>query len=394
MSHMVTPDTGSGRRHIGRALLEGIAYSARANIEQLSGAAGAEALRIFVTGGMSMSPLWTRILSDVLGGADRLLPPPESSSLGAAICAGVGAGVYADLVSGARQVTGVKREDTPGGDSLKYQSLYGGWLEAFRLREPVDAHLSGLMAMAMLERAPQAGMSPGPSFRPRIMVTAGMDEAALDELRELGEVTYAPWREQQMVYDRGSSLIEALRDYRIFVTEMDILDFEAIRGLPELKAVVSCRVNPVNVDLECATAHAIPVMNTPGRNADAVADLTLCFMIMLARGLQEASGFLKLPGGVAGDMERMGEAYFKFQGSELWRKTVGIIGLGEVGARVASRVRACGARIVFYDPGITDEAGALFNVESVTLEELLSLSDFVTIHAPATPATEGHAGPR
>jgi sugar (pentulose or hexulose) kinase/phosphoglycerate dehydrogenase-like enzyme len=389
MSHMVSPETGAGRRHISRALLEGLAYSVRANVEQLSEAAGTDALHIFVTGGMSMSPLWTRILSDVLGRELTVSSTPEASSLGAAICAGVGAGAYADLASGAREVAGVRGEEAPGGDTLKYHSLYGGWREAFRLREQVDAHLSGLMAMAMLERAPQVSMAPGPSFRPRIMVTADMDEAALGELRELGEVTYAPWREKQVVHDGGSSLIEALRGYRIFVTEMDILDFEAIRGLPELKAVVSCRVNPVNVDLECATAHGIPVMNTPGRNADAVADLTLCFMIMLARGLQEAAGFLKLPGGAAGDMARMAEAYFKFQGRELWRKTVGVIGLGEVGARVASRVRACGANVLFYDPGITAEAGALLNAQGVSLEELLSSSDFVTMHAPATEATEG-----
>jgi len=88
----------------------------------------------------------------------------------------------------------------------------------------------------------------------------------------------------------------------------------------------------------------------------------------------------------------MGQAYSEFQGNELWRKTVGIIGLGNVGREVARRARSCGARVLFYDPEITSGEGALHNAEKVTLEQLLSRSDFVTVHAPANDSTGGMVG--
>jgi autoinducer 2 (AI-2) kinase len=91
-------------------------------------------------------------------------------------------------------------------------------------------------------------------------------------------------------------------------------------------------------------------------------------------------------------MARMGEAYLTYQGNELWRKTVGLVGLGSVGAAVARRVTAFGARVVFFDPGIDESAGALLSAKKVTLDELLSESDFVSLHAPAIEATRGMIG--
>jgi autoinducer 2 (AI-2) kinase len=178
----------------------------------------------------------------------------------------------------------------------------------------------------------------------------------------------------------------------VFITEMDIVDFEAIRDLPGLRVIGSCRVNPVNVDIESATAFGVPVFNTPGRNSDGVADLTLAFMIMLGRKMPASAMFLAEPGGAAGDLARMGAAYAEFQGAELWRKTVGIIGLGSVGGEVARRVRSCGAHVLFYDPMVEADEGELHNAEKVTLEELLSRSDFVTVHAPANEGTRAMVG--
>ncbi len=88
-------------------------------------------------------------------------------------------------------------------------------------------------------------------------------------------------------------------------------------------------------------------------------------------------------------MGRMGEAYLAYRGSELWRKSVGLVGLGTVGASVAGRCASFGARVVFYDPAVDEGTGALLSAQKVTLARLLSESDFVSLHAPAIEATRG-----
>ena len=393
MSHMVTTDADSCRCHISRALIEGIAYSARANLEQIESAAGMRAERLHVLGGMARSALWTQIVSDVTGRAVIVPSTHEASALGTAICAGVGAGVFTDPVEGARQVAGVGREHAPGENAEKYQRLYDGWKEAYSVRAECDTHMAGLLTMAMFESAPapSAGEAERP-FRPRILITAMMDDAALAGLRGLGEVEYAPWRETMKVYEGGRELAAALEGFHFFITEMDVVDFDALRALPGLKAIVSCRVDPVNVDLAAATAYGVPVQNTPGRNADAVADLAVAFMVMLARRLPRAALFLKEERGETGDLARMVEAYATFKGTELWRKTVGLIGLGSVGSRVARRLRPFGAKVFFFDPGVSSGEGSLVGAWKVTLEELLERSDFVSVHAPANDATRGMMG--
>lgn len=387
MSHMVTPGSEAGRRHISRALIEGIAYSTRANIEQITAVTGSEPRRIMASAGMSKSLLWTQIVSNVFGKEVEVPYTPEVSSLGAAICAGVGAQVFPDLVTGAERITRNAREHVPGEHSEKYQSLYAGWKEVLDKRAEADSHASNLMTMVLLEASASAPKAAEPSFKPRILVTAEVDEVALDELREIGEVEHNPWREAKKVYDGGKELLGVLGGYNVFITEMDVVDFEAIKGLPELKAIASCRGNPVNVDVESASAYGIPVVHTPGRNADAVADLVASFMIMLSRKLPGSAMFLKTAGVKEGDLEKMLDAYMTYEGHELWRKTVGIIGLGNVGSAVARRLKAFGAKVLFYDPYVDAEIGVMVNAQKVSFEELLSTSDFVSIHASKTEET-------
>ena len=388
-SHMITGDASRSRRHIARALVEGIAFSVRINLEQLALVSGREIRELRVAGGMSQSPLFSRIVANVTNAPVSVPPTAEVTSVGAAVLAGVGAGIFADPAAGAEKVASALTRYQPDAAGEKYRNFYTGWRQAFDKRADTDAHVGNLLINAMFEPAAAAGKAADPSFSPNILVTASMDETAIRELEAIGKVTYTEWREKQKLYDGGAELAGALAGTQIFITEMDVVDFPAIREARSLRAIVTCRGNAVNVDLAAATAYGIPVINTPGRNADAVADLTIALMVMLSRKMPGSFDFLKHGQVQSGDMAKMGEAYLKFQGKELWRKTVGLVGMGNVGACVAARLARFGAKVVFADPMVAAGEGALLGARKVSFDELLAVSDIVSLHAPAIEATRG-----
>ncbi len=370
------------RGHVARAVLEGMACALRANAEQIEAVSGRPAPALRLAGGMSRSALFAGIASDVLGRPVEVASVCETSSLGAAICAGVGAGVFRDLGEGAAALARVARTVEPAPDRAGlYADLYAGF-EALRVeRADSDARAAGLAVRGVAKAAPSVAAAPGAvAFRPRILATADLEAEGLDALRRLGDVEHASYRDALRLLT-GPSLAEALRGVHAFVTEVDVVDAAALLDAPDLRVVVACRGDAVNVDLEACTALGIPVLHTPGRNADAVADLTLAFLLALARRLVEANAFLREPGGEAGDMGRMGRAFRRLQGRELGRKTVGLVGLGAVGRKVLARLRPFGARCLVHDPFVHPDAIRVAGAEPATLGELLAESDFVSLHA-------------
>ena len=220
----------------------------------------------------------------------------------------------------------------------------------------------------------------------RAFITASFHPAARARLERHMEVAHEDWRVRQAIYFDGSTFAERIRQLGadVLIVEADLVHAEVLESCP-LRMIGCCRGDPVNIDLELATRKGIPVFHTPGRNADAVADLTLAFMLMLARHLPQVAETFQ-GGGPA--FERTGdflEMYNRFTGVELGGQTVGLVALGAVGREVAARLRAFKARVLAYDPYVRQPPEG---VELTDLEELLRASDFVSLHAPVTAETQ------
>ena len=393
-SSIMARDGQAGRADVARALLEGMAYAVRANVEQVLQVSGGTLADLWLGGGITRCAAWTGIVSEVMGCRVRVSASVEVSALGAAICAGVGAGLFPDLATGAKKLAHISREHQPGADSETYQALYADWQSLRQERRPADMVAASQFAGMMMSGAAAAesgvmnSLAATASFQPCIYISAEVDEAALKQLREMGEVVYKPYRQEGILLT-GDDLMRTLKDTQVFVTEVDIVDAESLLKLPDLRMIVVCRGNPVNIDLRACTAASVPVVNTPARNADAVADLAVSFMLMLARKLQGAAAFLRQPGGEAGDLGRMGQAHEEFLGVELWRKTIGLVGGGAIGRKVIQRLLPFGARLLLFDPYLTAGQVTLMGAEKVSFKQLLAESEFISLHAPVTDETSG-----
>jgi D-3-phosphoglycerate dehydrogenase len=217
----------------------------------------------------------------------------------------------------------------------------------------------------------------------KALITATLSEEVLKELKSILDITYEPWRETGKIYFDVKELIEKLKGYDIFITETDDIKKPKIFEESKLKLIVSCRGDPFNVDLDTATKNNIPVLNTPLRNVDAVAELTIGLMLMLARNLHQVERNIHSNKFEITDFEDYISYLNKFQGIELKGKAIGIIGLGQIGRRVADRLKSYKVKFLIYDPYVPKE-----NVEKygkkVDIEFLMRNSDFITIHAGAT----------
>jgi len=211
----------------------------------------------------------------------------------------------------------------------------------------------------------------------KALVTAEWNEQGQRRLEALGyEVVRAGWGLTRQALDRDAYRAAAAGS-SLLVTEIELVDAELLAALPELRLVATARGGPVNVDLAACAARDLPVLYTPARNADSVADFVLGALLSLTRGISASERHLRTHGwDVDGELP-----YLHFRGPELGRLRLGLVGYGAIGQRVAQRAAAgFGMPVAYCDPVAAD---------STDLDELLAGSDVVSLHCPRSPQTRG-----
>lgn len=209
----------------------------------------------------------------------------------------------------------------------------------------------------------------------RILITDGLAEEGLNLLKSQPEL--------EVVMKKGLPKEEIkgiIKDYDALIVRSgtkvtaDIIEAAGER----LKVIGRAGIGVDNVDVAAATRNGTVVMNTPEANAITTAEHTIALMFSLVRKIPQAHLSVK-----SGLWERE-----KFKGKEIFGKTLGIIGLGNIGRLVAERAIGLKMKVIAYDPFLTQEAAVKMGVELVSFNELLEMADIITIHTPLTPETK------
>ena len=179
--------------------------------------------------------------------------------------------------------------------------------------------------------------------------------------------------------DRPALLAALVGASAILIRSATQLDAEALAAGKSLKVIARAGVGLDNVDIKSATTAGVMVVNAPTSNIISAAELTVGHILSLARHIPPAHAALAV-----GQWKRS-----KYTGVELYEKTIGIIGLGRIGALITARMQSFGTRVVAYDPYVTAARAQQLGVTLLSFDELLQQSDFITIHMPKTPETTG-----
>jgi D-3-phosphoglycerate dehydrogenase len=168
----------------------------------------------------------------------------------------------------------------------------------------------------------------------------------------------------------------------LLVRSATTVDADVLNAGAKLKIVARAGVGLDNVDVDAATAHGVLVVNAPTSNIHSAAEHAVALLLAAARQIPAADASLR-------------EHTWKrsaFSGTEIFGKTVGVVGLGRIGQLVAQRLAAFGAHVVAYDPYVAATRAAQLGIELLSLDELLNRADFISVHLPKTPETAGLIG--
>lgn len=214
--------------------------------------------------------------------------------------------------------------------------------------------------------------------QPKALVTAPFRGEGLETLRGVADVLLDPWIDHEPLRLLDGEKLAAYVDETgadILIVESDFVN-GAVFDRP-LRLIGSCRGDPNNVDIAAATAAGIPVLRAPGRNADAVAEMTVALLFSVNRWVVPADADVR-----AGEVYRDGKIpYQRYRAWQLAGRTAGIVGLGAVGRATAWRLQGLGMRVLSYDPYNPDAT-------HTDLDAMLPECDVVSMHAAVSPETE------
>lgn len=205
-----------------------------------------------------------------------------------------------------------------------------------------------------------------------VLVSDNMSETGLKSLLESETVNVV----RENIYETSISLEEV---HALLIRSATTVTAELLAQMPNLKIIGRAGVGVDNVDLDAATSHGVVVINAPDGNTISTAEHTFAMLASLVRSIPQANQSMQ-----EGRWDRK-----KYQGAELYGKTLGIIGFGRIGAEIAQRARAFRMNILAFDPFLTQSRAEKNNVTAVTLEEILAQSDMLTVHTPLTKETKG-----
>jgi D-3-phosphoglycerate dehydrogenase len=202
------------------------------------------------------------------------------------------------------------------------------------------------------------------------------DKLAESTVEALGDQVEVRWVDGP---DREKLLAAVPEADALLVRSATTVDAEVLGAAPKLKIVARAGVGLDNVDVDAATERGVLVVNAPTSNIHSAAEHALALLLAAARQITEADASLR-------DREWKRSS---FSGTEIFGKTVGIVGLGRIGQLVAQRLAAFGADIVAYDPYVSSARAAQLGIELLALDDLLGRADFISVHLPKTPETAG-----
>ncbi|MGY6499329.1 MAG: phosphoglycerate dehydrogenase [Acidimicrobiales bacterium] len=208
----------------------------------------------------------------------------------------------------------------------------------------------------------------------RILVTESLAERGLDRLREAGhevDIQLGPSPEELLELVVGA--------HALVIRSATKVTAEVLEAGSDLVVVGRAGLGVDNVDVAAATSRGVMVANAPGSNSLSTAEHTMAMLLSQARNIPQAHGAL-----VAGRWEKS-----KWEGTELYGKTLGVLGLGRIGTLVAQRCLAFGMRLVAWDPWVSAERGRQLGIELMELDEVVAQADFITIHLLKTPDSVG-----
>jgi len=209
----------------------------------------------------------------------------------------------------------------------------------------------------------------------KILVTDSISEDGIEHLRRQPDL--------EVAYQSDLSPDDLLSEIRdadaLIVRSKTKVTSDVIEAAQRLRVIGRAGAGVDNIDQEAATRKGVVVMNTPGGNSVSVAEHAFALVLSLARKIPFAHASLR-----SGNWDKSG-----FVGQELQNKTLGIVGLGKIGALLSQRAQAFHMKVIAFDPFVSEEHAAGLGVQLTTLDDLLSQSDFVSLHLPLNETTKG-----